>query len=166
MAPFFSVNVYISVHCVLYLSSQQSTLMCQQSTFHWGDPVSQWAGESCTEKGTINTRVRLARWRWLCFKESVSSVFGAYTRLESKCAKSRQVSLWCWLIIDLFFLREINYLLQLLHHNPPPFIHLSSSTAVIIFLLVMPVNSTPSPICTQRTLYNLNMHPCNLSKTN
>lgn len=103
MSQFFSVNVYISVHCLLYLSSPQSTIMCQPSTSHWGDPVSQWAGESCTEKDTINTEVRLARWRWLCFKESFSSVFRAYTRLESKCAKSRQVSLRCWLIIDLFF---------------------------------------------------------------
>lgn len=73
---FFSEYIY---RCSLSVKFEFAAerIMCQPSTFHWGDPVSQWAGESCTEKSTINTGVRLARWRWLCFKESVSLEFGA-----------------------------------------------------------------------------------------
>ena len=127
------------------VNSQWSALVCQQSTFHWPDPVSQWAGESCTGKGTITTRICTMWWgslhlktqkvflNWsfgtflktqrgtlLCFSKETFQTVHFSQALNRNCkitySHTRQVRLWHWLIIDVL-LDEINNWIQLLHRD-------------------------------------------------
>lgn len=73
IVPQFPVHI-----CKVYVRSQKSALVCHLYAFHCVDPVSQWAGELCTETDTVTTRICSMRWGWLhfskCFNTSPKQV--------------------------------------------------------------------------------------------